>query len=37
MKNLLYAMGMIIGGAVLLMFILPIEIIEEYQYRRSRK
>ena len=37
MKNLLYSMGMIIGGAILLVFVLPVEIIEEIQYRRSRK
>lgn len=37
MKNFLYAVGMIVAGALLLAVILPIEIIEEYQYRRSRQ
>ena len=34
MKNLLYAFGMILGGALLLVIVLPIELIEEYHARR---
>lgn len=33
MKNLLYAIGMIIGGAVLLVFVLSVEIIQEIKWR----
>ena len=33
MKNMLYAIGMIIGGAVLLMVVLPIEVIQEIKWR----
>lgn len=34
MKNLLYAFGMIVAGALLLVIVLPIELIEEYHARR---
>ena len=34
MKNLLYAIGMILVGALLLAIILPIEIIEEIRDRK---
>ena len=34
MKNLLYAIGVIVVGILLLVIILPIELIEEYNARR---
>ena len=34
MKNLLYAFGMIVAGALLLVIILPIELIVEYRARK---
>ena len=37
MKNLLYAVGMIVAGALLLAVILPVEIIEEIKYRKERR
>ena len=37
MKNFLYAVGMIVAGALLLVIILPVEIIEEIRYLREMK
>ena len=37
MKNLLYAFGMILGGALLLAVILPFEVIEEIKWRRENR
>ena len=37
MKNLLYAVGMIVAGALLLAVILPVEIIEEIRWRRENR
>ena len=37
MKNLLYAVGMIVAGALLLAIILPFEIIEELRWKRENK
>ena len=37
MKNFLYAVGMIVAGAVLLMDILPVEVIDEIKWRRENR
>ena len=37
MKNLLYAVGMIVAGAVLLAVILPFEVIDEIRCRRENR
>ena len=37
MKNLLYAVGMIVAGALLLAVILPVELIDEIKWRRENK
>ena len=37
MKNLLYAFGMILGAALLLVIVMPFEIIEEIRWKRERK
>jgi len=37
MKNLLYAFGMILGGALLLVIVLPFEIIEEIRWKMENK
>ena len=37
MKNLLYAFGMILGGALLLEIVLPFEISEEIRWKRENK
>ena len=37
MKNLLYAVGMIVAGALLLMVILPFEAIEGIRWRRENR
>jgi hypothetical protein len=37
MKNLLYAVGMIVAGALLLMIILPVEMIDEIKWRRENR
>jgi len=37
MKNFLYAIGMIVAGALLLAIILPFEIIEEIRWRRENR
>ena len=37
MKNFLYAVGMIVAGALLLAIILPFEIIEEIRWRRENR
>ena len=37
MKNLLYAFGMIVAGALLLVIVLPFEIIEEIKWKRESK
>ena len=37
MKNFLYAIGMIVAGALLLAVILPVEIIEEIRWRRENR
>ena len=36
MKNLLYAIGMILAGAVLLVIVLPMDIIDEIRWKLSR-
>lgn len=36
-RNALAAVGMIIGGALLLLIVLPIEIVRETRYRRKRR
>ena len=36
MKNLLYAIGMILAGAFLLVLILPFEIVSEVKWRLSK-
>ncbi len=37
MKNLLFAFGMIVGGAILLLIVIPFEIVQEIQLKRERK
>lgn len=37
MKNLLYAFWMILGGALLLVIVMPFEIIEEIKWKRESK
>ena len=37
MKNFLYAVGMIVAGAVLLAVILPFEVIDEIRWRRENR
>ena len=37
MINFLYAIGMIVAGALLLVIILPFEIIEEFRWKRENK
>ena len=37
MKNLLYAVGMIVAGALLLAVILPYEAIDEIKWRRENR
>lgn len=37
MKNFLYAVGMILGGILLLAVVLPFEIIEEIKWKRESK
>jgi len=37
MKNFLYAVGMIVAGALLLAVILPFEVIDEIRWRRENR
>lgn len=37
MKNFLYAIGMIVGSALLLAVILPFEVIDEIKWRRENR